>query len=604
MLSRSLLTFLGILCCLFATAQQNDIEPLIKAWRTADTSQTHRAEETYAELKHRREVVEKMTVGRDQEWKRLLFEQQKRVSALYAWLANNPDDRLKVRITMYEILGKLELSVKRTPQDSVAIYNSVKLAHKLKDEQLKAEVYTLCAEVGRGSNRYVLYNLKALELERKIGLTHFKFVHNRFFNVSLGLYQSNNYRQSINYGLQCLSFKNTAKKTWDPRVYIFQLDVVGAAYLKLGQYDSSRYYYQQIIDTLTKKPDPVPEVHVLWLGIAKGNIGHALILQGKETEGIPLVNQQLTSAREMKSYNNMAIAQNILADLDFRNKRYSEAVAKWKLAYQWALQSEYYVIEQKLLSLKGLADSYRKLNQADSAYQYGDLYNKLNMERLSDLSSMKLSAIKAKMEFDDLQNNLEVINARLTKEKLTRNFVLGGVFLLMVITLLLYNRQRLKDKHGAEMLRQQRAAAEKEVSEARDRIKVFTHHIHEKEKLIKNLEQTIRHNNGTDAAEKEIINESLLHYVLLTDDEWSRFKEAFNKAYPIFFHRLKELIPRINPAEERLASLIGLQLNNRQIANMLGISAESVARSKRRLKKRIDLPDDVLLEDYILTLND
>lgn len=226
------------------------------------------------------------------------------------------------------------------------------------------------------------------------------------------------------------------------------------------------------------------------------------------------------------------------------------------------------------------------------------------MERLSDLSSMKLSAIKAKMEFDDLQNNLEVINARLTKEKLTRNFVLGGVFLLMVITLLLYNRQRLKDKHGAEMLRQQRAAAEKEVSEARDRIKVFTHHIHEKEKLIKNLEQTIRHNNGTDAAEKEIINESLLHYVLLTDDEWSRFKEAFNKAYPIFFHRLKELIPRINPAEERLASLIGLQLNNRQIANMLGISAESVARSKRRLKKRIDLPDDVLLEDYILTLND
>lgn len=574
-------------CCTLSFAQQKLIEPLINAWKVSDTSQTHRAEVGYAELKAQKE-------------RRKLYLPQhlQIISALKDYLDQNPDDRLKVRLTMYEILGKFEMGLKILPQDSINIYDGIKLAHKLKDDQLKAEVYTLCAEVGKGTNRYVLYNLKAIELERKIGFSHFKYVHNRFFNVSLGLYQSNNYRKSIDYGLQCLAFKNIRKDTWDPRVYIFQLDIVGASYLKLNQYDSARYYYQQIIDTLTKRPDEDQNVQSLWWGIAKGNIGHVLILQGKEAEGIPLVNLQLQNSTEIKSYNNMAIAQNILAGLDFKSEKYNEALAKWKQAYHWALQSEYYVVEQKLLSLRGIADSYRKVQQPDSAYKYDDLYNKLNNERLLDLGSKKLSAIKTKIEFDDIQSNLESIGLKLQQEKMTRNFILGGIFLLTVISILIYNRQKLKAKHETELLNLDRMAKDLEIKEAKEKINAFALNMGEKEKLIKDLERTIKA-NGTDN-----LNDSLLNYVLVTDAEWIKFKEAFSKAYPLFFPRLKQLVFQINPAEERLASLICLDLNNQQIANMLGISATSVARSKRRLKQRIAVPEGQTIESYICDLND
>lgn len=588
MMNRLILLALLLCCCSVPVfAQQKLIEPLINAWKVGDTSQTLRAEVGYAQLKLQKENK-----------KTYLPQYRHLMKALHAYLDQNSDDRLKVRLTMYEILGKFELGLKILPQDSTNIYDCIKLAHKLKDDQLKAEVYTLCADVGKGTNRYVLYNLKAIELERKVGFSHFKYVHNRFFNVSFGLYQSNNYRKSIDYGLQCLAFKNVRKDTWDPRVYIFQLDIVGASYLKLNQYDSAGYYYQQIIDTLTKTPDENANVQSLWLGIAKGNIGHALILQGKETQGTPLVNLQLQNSTAIKSYNNMAIAQNILANLDFKYKRYQEAVSKWKQAYHWALQSEYYVVEQKLLSLKGMVMCYRKLEEPDSAYKYDDLYNKLNNDRLLELGSQQLSAIKTKIEFDNIQTSLENTSTKLRQEKMIRNFILGGIFLLAVICLLLYNRQNLKVKHETEILNRDRMAKDLEIKEAKERINSFALNIGEKEKLIRNLERTIKA-NGTDN-----LNDSLLNYILVTDKEWLRFKEAFSKAYPLFFPRLKQIVAHLNPAEERLASLICLDLNNQQIANMLGISASSVARSKRRLKQRIAVPEGQTIESYICDLND
>lgn len=584
-----LITFLFCVCSFFCFGQRTQMEQYISDWGRSDTSQTHRAEISYAWLKAHKAPV-------------YLPQHRKLIRDLYVYLKAHPSERLEVRIAMYEILGKCEHGIPRTAADARKTADCIRIAHKLKDEQLKAELYALYAETVPGSANYILYNLKAIELQRKIGFQHFKYVHNRFFNTSLGLYQSNNYQQSISYGLQCLAFKDVKKNTWDPRVYIFQLDIIGASYLKIGKYDSARYYYQQIIDTLSRKPDPSADVQTLWMGIAKGNIGHAFLLQGKEKEGAALVQVQLQNGIKVSSYNNMAMAGNILASIDFKHKRYQEALQKWKTAYQWALKSEYYVIEQKLLSLQGIVKAYKQLHVPDSAYKYIDLHFKVNAERNAEISLHKLSQIQARMRFDDMQANLESISGKLRQETLIRNFILGFIFLLTVISLLLYNRHRLKALHQEELLKHERAASEQEITGAKERIAAFTRHIMEKEKLIANLERTLNV-SGISTGEKAAIDTNLLNYVLVTDQEWIKFRDEFSKAYPLFFIRLRHRLPQINPAEERLACLICLQLDNRQIANMLGISPASVGRSKRRLKQRISVPENLSLEDDICTLN-
>ncbi|QQT25698.1 helix-turn-helix transcriptional regulator [Sphingobacterium spiritivorum] len=576
------LTFIIIILSIsFSTvkAQQPTVESLIKAWKVKDKTQSFKAEETYAQLKQKSGYPA----------------HQKLMTSLYSYLKSHPDDRLKVRIDMYDILGKKEYNKPINKEDSVRLYQDIMIAHKLEDEQLKSELYTLYAEVGQ--NNYVLYNLKALELQKKIGLAHFKFVHNRYFNASYGLYNNNEYQQSIDYGLQ---YKDVAVETWDPRVYIFQLDIVGASYLKLARYDSCIYYYRQILDTLQKKPDTSPYIQKLWLGIANGNIGHALILKGEEKEGLPLVQQWLNSSTEFNSYNNISKALNVLAGVDWQHNRYTDALQKWKLSYIAAEKVGNYIDEFKIEALEGIVRSYRTLNNPDSAYKYGDLSDKLSKERLLAINSKKLSVMKTQMAFDDMQVNLQDMSNYLKQERTIRNFSLIAIVLLTIISLLIYSRQKLT----AQLLLSKQETAKKEIADAQAQLTEFAKYIRQKQQLVHRLQLIIRQNNYSNVEEEESINKDLSNYVLVTDEEWVKFKQAFSKAYPLFFIRLKEIIERITPAEERLASLIFLQLSNKQIANTLGISTDSVARSKRRLKSRINLPSDTRFEDYISTLNE
>ncbi|SUJ28834.1 Uncharacterised protein [Sphingobacterium spiritivorum] len=148
-------------------AQQPTVESLVKAWKVKDKTQSFKAEETYAQLKQKTGYTA----------------HQKLMANLYSYLSSHPDDRLKVRIDMYDILGKKEYNKPVNEEDSVRLYEDIMIAHKLEDEQLKSELYTLYAEVGH--NNYVLYNLKALELQKKNRLGAFQICSQQIFQCQL-----------------------------------------------------------------------------------------------------------------------------------------------------------------------------------------------------------------------------------------------------------------------------------------------------------------------------------------------------------------------------------------------------------------------------------
>jgi DNA-binding CsgD family transcriptional regulator len=55
----------------------------------------------------------------------------------------------------------------------------------------------------------------------------------------------------------------------------------------------------------------------------------------------------------------------------------------------------------------------------------------------------------------------------------------------------------------------------------------------------------------------------------------------------------------ITVAEQRMAALTRLQLTTRQMASMLGISVDSVHKTRQRLRKRFTLGNDANIEEYI-----
>ena len=66
--------------------------------------------------------------------------------------------------------------------------------------------------------------------------------------------------------------------------------------------------------------------------------------------------------------------------------------------------------------------------------------------------------------------------------------------------------------------------------------------------------------------------------------------------------KLKEKLPEITLAEQRMAALTRLQLTTKQIASMLGISADSVHKSRYRLRQRFNVGIDGSLDELVATI--
>ncbi len=560
-----------------ANAQSRLIAPYISAWQASDTSQTHKAEKTYSLLKSKKDVAEYHQI----------------VKEMYAYLKDNPNNRLWIRTVMYDIFGRIELGIWTEAEfvkDRPLLLKSIKLASQLNDDQLMAELYAQYAELSRKTSSYVLYNLKSIELQKRVGISHFAYVPNRYYNVSLGLYSNEDYKQSINYGLKCLALIGEEKNPAYRTLYIMQADIIGASYFMLGKIDSSKLFYQKIIDTLTKKPDLNSEYQQLWLAIAKGNIGKVLALQSQDDKAIPLIKEHLHTSLSLKSFNNVAIAENNLGAIYLKNTAYAAALIAFRNAYQYAIKDN--LLSEKVKACEGLADVFRGSKQSDSAFAYYNLYHNYRDRLNEKVNKGKLSAIKANIDFDNMQTDLQEANGTIAQQRLTRNFILIGILLLTVIAILFYNRKMLKQKLVAETLIRKRKQAEQETMQAKREIVSFTANIIEKENLIISLQEQL-------ASDNKQLNESLVQYTLVTDTEWEKFRVEFTKAYPNFLTSLQKMLPGINPAEERLATLLSLQLTTNQIANTLGISKDSVSRSKRRLKQRLNLDTNAILEDFI-----
>ena len=563
-------------------AQEKDVKSFVKAWAVSDRTQTQKAEETYLVLK--------------QHYNRDKF--QHILTSLLQYTSGRGNERLKARVYMFEVLGKREFHFTLTKQDTLRVAQAIKLARNLQDDQLLAEIYALAADIDFEGG-YLLYNLKALELQQRIGFQYFSFVQNRYFGASIALYRTHDFKESIAYGEKCLALKNLKSQKWDPMVYIFQLDVLGAANIALKRYDNAISYYKAIIDTV-KNAVYQAEAKELWTAIAYGNIGRCFFYKGDVAKAWPLINNHLAVALKYKQWNNVALAENMRGEYFLKKDSFSQAQLSFQKALSAAIKSKR--LEEKIKATNGLLFCYAKLGRADSVLHYQKEYSAYLLEQATKVNKGKLSAMNARILFDKGQRNLEIANENISDLKRTRNIIIICILVSIVFAWLLYNSQMLKNKLEKQQIVFDNLQAKAEIDKAKLSLQQFRSQIIEKDHLIINLRQSLQKIALENNLDEEQLGKKLLSYVLVTDEEWSKFKEDFAKVYPLFYPRLNTVTVNLSAAEERLASLIFLQLNNKEIASMLGISNDSVARSKRRLKQKLPVLHNQTLETYILSL--
>ncbi len=100
---------------------------------------------------------------------------------------------------------------------------------------------------------------------------------------------------------------------------------------------------------------------------------------------------------------------------------------------------------------------------------------------------------------------------------------------------------------------------------------------------------------------KELLSE--LKSKMRLEEDWKTFKIRFEKTNPNLFKKLLSHTPDLTENELRFASLLVLNLNTDQICQLLHQSKRTVQTSKYRLKKRLQLPAETDLIDYLHGIN-
>ncbi|WP_425422354.1 tetratricopeptide repeat protein [Phaeodactylibacter xiamenensis] len=257
-----------------------------------------------------------------------------------------------------------------------------------------------------------------------------------------------------------------------------------------------------------------------------------------------------------------------------------------------------------------LSDIYAKRGDWESALNEANESHRLYRIKLDSDKAKEVVRLEAQYENTQKEHRIESLEQEQLALRL-RQFI-WALALLSVILLLsaLYIRQH---NHRLILVQQNRLLSqEKELINAREKLKskALMHSRNQledakkelnetgqalalKSRLIRELQIKLSQQAGpsspSEAGHASQESSELKSMKILTDQDWLVFKERYEECFPGFLDKLKEMFPKLTSGETRLILLMKLKFDNREAAESLGISLQSVWRSRHRLSRKLGL---------------
>ena len=89
---------------------------------------------------------------------------------------------------------------------------------------------------------------------------------------------------------------------------------------------------------------------------------------------------------------------------------------------------------------------------------------------------------------------------------------------------------------------------------------------------------------------------------IVLKDEWEVFENNFSQVHDEFFETLKAKHSVLTPKDLKICAYIKMNLSSKEIAPLMNISVRGVETHRYRLKKKLDLENDISLVDYLLNI--
>jgi len=442
--------------------------------------------------------------------------------------------------------------------------------------------------------------LKALKLAEQSGNTALM---SKCYNMigSVFLVQKD-YSKAKDYFLRAL---NISQKTGEKNEMAKALNNIGNAYEAGGKYSEALPYYfksLKLYEELGSKAG---------IAICSSNLGIVYSASGDDPTAAAYHFKALALDEEIGSKAGIACDALHIGSFYIKTKKYPEAenYLLRSLALSDSLED---LLGQKEASehLSRVYSSSGNHQKALAFYQRAMLAKDslFNEEKNKELTRLEMS-----FEFEKKEATAKAAqekkNLRAEADLRRNKFIAGSLIILLGLLLtaivLAFQKQQLgrkKDKiifeRETELLRSEQERLHSELEHSKKMLDTYTESMLRKSELLEKFNaeiETLKQLKSKELYEEKIGQLDYLNKItILTDEDWLKFQELFEQVYTGFFVRLKEKLPGLTPAETRLMCLTKLKLTSKQMADVLGVSLDTIKKTRYRLRKKLVDPE---LED-------
>jgi DNA-binding CsgD family transcriptional regulator len=158
-----------------------------------------------------------------------------------------------------------------------------------------------------------------------------------------------------------------------------------------------------------------------------------------------------------------------------------------------------------------------------------------------------------------------------------------------------------------ELVRVQNEKLEAEVQHKNEELALATMHLVQKGEMIASIQEALERilqNEQQPAMQRQELQRLLriLQFDTRIDQDWEQFALHFDQVYRDFLQRLRERFSQLSPNDYRLCAYLRMNLNTKEIAHLMNISVRGVEGSRYRLRRKLDLPNDANLVDFLMGL--
>lgn len=453
------------------------------------------------------------------------------------------------------LLGEIEYNLGNYAKALAYHSNAIRLKidNKIPEERHifdLSNIATIYLKIGQ-HEKSILYSQKALKLSQKHNVVDKSLVN--LINLAAAYFLQKKYDSALYFNNECINLASVFNKN---KIKLVALLNISKVHNKLGNYQDSKKIVNHILRSTHSDE--------LWL--------EAEVLLSKNFLKLNQIDSSLNTAIKLYKRNN------------------------------WHLENQ----ELKLEIINVLAFAYQNLKKYDSALHFMNSYHVL-ADSLNNLTKQqKLSALYAELESLEKEKEIEILlkDNLVQKKKQAGMYIIISssalVVILMSVSVVLFFRNKEKnEKIKNNELKQQLDKKKRDLNQQTLKIIYMNNGLLEIEGNLKKMQMQFDTNHAKDIDQmlKTIRDGKTL------EAEWENLTLYFDQVYDQFSEKVTHRFPNLSTSEKRLILLIKMDLRNKEIASLLNIDASSVKMAKYRLKKKLQLPEEIEVQQYLNNIN-